>query len=302
MKLFQLRLLKTVLNNGLNVSRAAEQHYVVQSAVSRQLALLEEELGMPLFERKGKRLVEPTAVCKAIVQELERIEQSLENIRAVADEFRLQTRGEIRIATTHTQAKYFLPEVMLEFRQRYPDVAIHFLQGTPVELVRMLHDGKADIAVCTEELGDDSTLASRKCYDWNHGMVLPEGHPLAEGKLTLQRIAEHPVLTYIFGFTGRSKIHETFRAAGLALDVTFAATDTDVIISYVRLGFGAGIIAKMAYSHIHDDDLVLRDLSHLFPCSTTRVAWLKNKYLKQYVQELMNLLVEYGESESWYAE
>ncbi len=300
MKLFQLRLLKTLLNNGMNVSRAADQHYIVQSAVSRQLGLLEEELGMPLFERKGKRLVEPTPVCKAIVQELDRIEQSLENIRAVADDYRLQTRGEIRIATTHTQAKYFLPEVMLEFRQRYPDVAIHFLQGTPVELVRMLHDGKADIAVCTEELDKDSSLDSRKCYDWNHGLVLPDGHPLAEGKLTLARIAAHPVLTYIFGFTGRSKIHDTFRNAGLTLDVTFAATDTDVIISYVRLGFGAGIIAKMAYSHIHDDDLVLRDLSPLLPVSTTRVAWLKNKYLKQYVMEMVDLLVEQGESEEWY--
>ncbi|WML92082.1 LysR substrate-binding domain-containing protein [Thiothrix lacustris] len=301
MKLFQLRLLKTLLNNGMNVSRAADQHYIVQSAVSRQLGLLEEELGMQLFERKGKRLVEPTPVCKAIVQELDRIEQSLENIRAVADDFRLQTRGEIRIATTHTQAKYFLPEVMLEFRQRYPDVAIHFLQGTPVELVRMLHDGKADIAVCTEELGNDTALDSRKCYDWNHGLVLPDGHPLSDGKLSLQRIAKYPVLTYIFGFTGRSKIHDTFRNAGLHLDVTFAATDTDVIVSYVRLGFGAGIIAKMAYSHIHDDDLVLRDLSHLFPVSTTRVAWLKNKYLKQYITEMVDLLVEQGESEEWYA-
>ena len=301
MKLFQLRLLKTLLNNGMSVSRAAEQHYIVQSAVSRQLGLLEEELGMQLFERKGKRLVEPTPVCKAIVQELDRIEQSMENIRAVADDFRLQTRGEIRIATTHTQAKYFLPEVMLEFRQRYPDVAIHFLQGTPVELVRMLHDGKADIAVCTEELGNDSALDSRKCYDWNHGLVLPDGHPLSEGKLTLLRLAQHPVLTYIFGFTGRSKIHDTFRNAGLTLDVTFAATDTDVIVSYVRLGFGAGIIAKMAYSHIHDDDLVLRDLAHLFPVSTTRVAWLKNKYLKQYVLDMVDLLVEHGESEEWYA-
>ena len=301
MKLFQLRLLKTLLNNGMNVSRAADQHYIVQSAVSRQLGLLEEELGMPLFERKGKRLVEPTPVCKAIVQELDRIEQSMENIRAVADDYRLQTRGEIRIATTHTQAKYFLPEVMLEFRQRYPDVAIHFLQGTPVELVRMLHDGKADIAVCTEELGNDSALDSRKCYDWNHGLVLPDGHPLSEGKLTLPRLAQHPVLTYIFGFTGRSKIHDTFRNAGLELDVTFAATDTDVIVSYVRLGFGAGIIAKMAYSHIHDDDLVLRDLAHLFPVSTTRVAWLKNKYLKQYVLDMVDLLVEHGESEQWYA-
>ena len=220
----------------------------------------------------------------------------------MADDYRLQTRGEIRIATTHTQAKYFLPEVMLEFRQRYPEVAIHFLQGTPVELVRMLHDGKADIAVCTEELDKDSGLESRKCYDWNHGLVLPEGHPLAAGKLTLERIAQHPVLTYIFGFTGRSKIHETFRAAGLRLDVTFAATDTDVIVSYVRLGFGAGIIAKMAYSHIHDDELVLRDLSHLFPRSSTHVAWLKNKYLKQYVNDMVKLLQEHGESESWYAE
>ena len=301
MKLFQLRLLKTLLNNGMNVSRAAEQHFIVQSAVSRQLALLEEELGMPLFERKGKRLVEPTPVCKMIAKELDHIEQSLGNIRALADDYRTQTRGELRVATTHTQARYFLPDVMLEFRQRYPDVAIHFLQGNPAELVRMLHEGKADIAVCTEELHEDPELESRKCYDWNHGVVIPADHPLAEGKITLERLAAYPVLTYIFGFTGRSKIHDTFLHHGLKLDVTFAATDTDVIISYVRLGFGAGIIAKMAYSHIHDDDLVMRDLAHLFPASTTRVGWLKNKYLKQYVHELVDLLVEHGESENWYA-
>ena len=301
MKLFQLRLLKTLLNNGMNVSRAAEQHFIVQSAVSRQLALLEEELGMPLFERKGKRLVEPTPVCKMIAKELDHIEQSLGNIRALADDYRTQTRGELRVATTHTQARYFLPDVMLEFRQRYPDVAIHFLQGNPAELVRMLHEGKADIAVCTEELHEDPELECRKCYDWNHGVVIPAGHPLAEGKITLDRLASYPVLTYIFGFTGRSKIHDAFAHAGLKLDVTFAATDTDVIISYVRLGFGAGIIAKMAYSHIHDDDLIMRDLAHLFPPSTTRVGWLKNKYLKQYVHDLVDLLVEHGESETWYA-
>lgn len=301
MKLFQLRLLKTLLNNGMNVSRAAEQHFIVQSAVSRQLALLEEELGMPLFERKGKRLVEPTPVCKMIAKELDHIEQSLGNIRALADDYRTKNQGELRVATTHTQARYFLPDVMLEFRQRYPDVAIHFLQGNPTELVRMLHEGKADIAVCTEELHLDPELESRKCYDWNHGVVIPAGHPLAQDSISLERLASYPVLTYIFGFTGRSKIHDAFLQAGLKLDVTFAATDTDVIISYVRLGFGAGIIAKMAYSHIHDDDLVMRDLSHLFPPSTTRVGWLKNKYLKQYVHDLVDLLVEHGESEDWYA-
>jgi LysR family cys regulon transcriptional activator len=301
MKLVQLRLLKTLLSNGMNVSRAADQHFVVQSAVSRQLSLLEEELGMPLFERKGKRLVEPTPVCKALVAEVDSIEQSLENIRSIADDFRMETSGEVRIATTHTQAKYFLPEVMLEFRQRYPAIAIHLLQGTPAQLVEMLREGKADIAVCTEEIGKASGLFSEKCYDWNHGLILPESHPLCEGELTLERIAEHPVLTYVFGFTGRSKLHEAFLKQGLEMNVSFAATDTDVIISYVRLGFGPGIIAKMAYSYIQDNDLELRDLSHLFPHSTTRVAWAKNKYLRAYHTDLVDLLLEYGESEQWYA-
>ena len=301
MKLVQLRLLKTLLNNGMNVSRAADQHFVVQSAVSRQLSLLEAELGMPLFERKGKRLVEPTPVCKALIQEVDGIEQSLENIRAIADDFRMEVNGEIRIATTHTQAKYFLPEVMVEFRQRYPAIAIHLLQGTPAQLVDMLRDGKADMAVCTEEIGKASGLFSEKCYDWNHGLILPEGHALSEGELTLKRVAEHPILTYVFGFTGRSKLHETFLEEGLEMDVSFAATDTDVILSYVRLGFGPGIIAKMAYSHIHDNDLTLRDLSHLFPHSTTRVAWAKNKYLRAYHTDLVDLMLEYGESEGWYA-
>lgn len=301
MKLVQLRLLKTLLSNGMNISRAADQHFVVQSAVSRQLSLLEEELGMPLFERKGKRLVEPTPVCEALAREVDGIEQSLENIRAIADDFRMETNGEVRIATTHTQAKYFLPEVMLEFRQQYPAISIQLLQGTPAQLVDMLREGKADIAVCTEEIGKASGLMTEKCYDWNHGLVLPATHELVEGELTLERIAKYPVLTYVFGFTGRSKLHNAFLDAGCAMNVSFAATDTDVILSYVRLGFGAGIIAKMAYSHIHDDDLVLRDLSHLFPVSTTRVAWTKNKYLRAYHSDLVKLLLEYGESENWYA-
>ena len=256
---------------------------------------------MPLFERKGKRLVEPTPVCRALAREVDGIEQSLENIRAIADEYRMETSGEVRIATTHTQAKYFLPEVMLEFRQRYPAIAIHLLQGTPAQLVEMLREGKADIAVCTEEIGRASGLLSEKCYDWNHGLVLPEGHALADGELTLARIARFPLLTYVFGFTGRSKLHNAFLDAGLEMDVAFSATDTDVILSYVRLGFGAGLIAKMAYSHIHDNDLVLRDLSHLFPVSTTHVAWAKNKYLRAYHTDLVSLLLEHGESENWYA-
>lgn len=301
MKLQQLRLLKTLLSNGMNISRAADQHYVVQSAVSRQLSLLEEELGMPLFERKGKRLVEPTPVCKALAREIDGIEQSLENIRAIADEFRMETSGEVKIATTHTQAKYFLPEVLQQFRQHYPAVSIQLLQGTPAQLVDMLREGKADIAICTEEIGKAAGLLSEKCYDWNHGLVLLEGHELAEGELTLPRIAQYPLLTYVFGFTGRGKLHNAFLEADCEMNVSFAATDTDVILSYVRMGFGAGVIAKMAYSERFDSDLLLRDISHLFPVSVTRVAWAKNKYLRAYHSDLVSLLLEYGQSKNGYA-
>lgn len=294
MKITQLQLLKTLLHNGLNITEAAKQHYVVQSAVSRQLSLLEDELGMPLFERKGKRLISPTPLCLDIAKEVDDMELALENIRAVADDHRDGRMGDLRLATTHTQAKYFLPSIINEFRDKYPKVKIHFLQGNPSQLVEMLHRREADIAVCTEELGQHSDLIAQTCYDWNHALIVPSDHPLAKGKLSLKRIAEHPLLTYVFGFTGRTKIHETFDNLGLKTDVTFAATDTDVIKSYVRLGFGAGIIAKMAYSEKSDSDLVLRDLSGFFPYSTTRVAYIKSKYMKTYLQDCVELMVKHG--------
>ena len=293
MKLFQLQLLKTVVNNGLNISRAADQHFVVQSAVSRQLSLLEEELGLPLFDRKGKRLVKASALSEAIVEQVDTIELALENIRAVADDFRDGRQGEIRIATTHMQAKYFLPPVLNAFRQQYPKVKVNFLQGNPGQLVRMLHDGEADIAVCTEELANDEALSTHHCYDWNHALIMPEAHDLASGDLSLERIAEHPVLTYVLGFTGRSKIEKAFADNGLSIDTSFSATDSDVIKSYVKLGFGVGIIAKIAHPE-NVDGLVLRDLSEFFPESVTRIAYMKNKHLKTYVTDLIGLLEDYG--------
>ena len=293
MKLFQLQLLKTVVNNGLNISRAADQHFVVQSAVSRQLSLLEEEMGLPLFDRKGKRLVKATALSEAIVEQVDSIELALENIRAVADDFRDGRQGEIRIATTHMQAKYFLPPVLNAFRQQYPKVKVNFLQGNPGQLVRMLHDGEADIAVCTEELANDDTLSTHHCYDWNHALIMPETHELAAGELSLKRIAEHPILTYVLGFTGRSKIEKAFADSDLTIDTSFSATDSDVIKSYVKLGFGVGIIAKIAHPE-NEDGLVLRDLSEFFPESVTRIAYMKNKHLKTYVTDLIGLLEDYG--------
>jgi len=294
MKITQLQLLKILLNNGLNISEAAKQLFVVQSAVSRQLSLLEEELGMPLFVRKGKRLDAPTPLCLDIANEIDNMELALENIRAVADDHRDARVGELRLATTHTQAKYFLPSVINEFREKYPKVKIHFFQGNPAQLVDMLHKREADIAVCTEELQEHSDLITHSCYDWNHALIVPPEHPLAKGKLSLQRIAEYPLLTYVFGFTGRTKIQEAFEDLGLKTDITFAATDTDVIKSYVKLGFGAGIIAKMAFEDKSNDGLLLRDLSEFFPSSTTTAAYVKSKFLKSYLQEFIDILVKHG--------
>jgi len=293
MKLFQLQLLKTVVNNGLNISRAADQHFVVQSAVSRQLSLLEDELGLLLFERKGKRLIKATDLSLAIVQQVDSIELAMENIRAVADDFRDGRQGEIRIATTHMQAKYFLPPVLNAFRQRYPKVKVNFLQGNPGQLVRMLHDGEADIAVCTEELANDEALLTHHCYDWNHALILPEAHELTEGELSLERIAQHPILTYVLGFTGRSKIEKAFADMGLSIDTSFSATDSDVIKSYVKLGFGVGIIAKISHPN-PEEGLVLRDLADFFPESVTRIAYMKNKHLKNYITDLVELLEDFG--------
>lgn len=293
MKLLQLQLLKTVVENGLNISRAGEQHFIVQSAVSRQLSQLEEELGLSLFERAGKRLVAPTPLASFIAEQVDHIELTLDNIRVFADQARDPRVGEFCIATTHTQAKYFLPSAMAVFKSRYPKVNIRFMQGAPAELVRMLHDREADIAVCTEELDEDPSLETWGCYQWNHGIVVPKGHPLEKGDLTLERIADYPILTYVFGFTGRARIHDTFIQQGLTPNIALAATDTDVIKSYVRLGFGVGIIANMAMDD-GDDDLVLRDLSHCVPYSMTRIAYLKDKYLKVYEQECIDILREHG--------
>lgn len=294
MKLLQLHLLKILINNGFSVSKAADQQFVVPSAVSRQIGMLEDELGVQLFLRKGKRLTGATDLCLEIAEEVEHIELSLQNIRDMAEQSLDGRRGELRIATTHTQAKYFLPPVMREFTRTYPQVVVHFVQGNPHQLVEMLHAREADIAICTEDLAEDRALITHRCYDWNHALIVKPDHPLAKGKLSLQRIAEHGILTYVFGFTGRSKIHQAFEDQGLDMNVTFSATDTDVIKSYVRLGFGAGIIAQVAYDAETDKDLVLRDLSPFFKTSTTRIAYLKQKHLPVYVQDIIKLLAKYG--------
>lgn len=291
MNLNQIELLRVLQETAYNLTKAAEKMHVVQSAVSRQLQLFEEELGSPLFERQGKKLTSLTPLGERIMSEVAVINQAKENITAIAADFLDSTQGTLHIATTHTQAKYFLPMAIQRFRKKYPDVRIYMVQASPEQLVDQLHARKADIAICTEKVDSVSDLVLEKCYDWHHAIVIPEGHPLAEGDITLARLASYPILTYNFGFTGRSTIDKAFAGTGLELDIILAAADTDVIKTYVRLGIGVGLIADIAYNPTLDQDLVIRKLEHLIPSSSTKVAYLKHNYLPLYSRHFISELL-----------
>jgi DNA-binding transcriptional LysR family regulator len=291
MNLSQIELLRILQENNFSLSKAADQMHIVQSAVSRQLQLFEAELGSPLYERQGKRLMGLTPLGKRIMEEVAAIDGAKRNIRAIADDYLDSQQGTLHIATTHTQAKYFLPAPILRFKEKYPAVKIYMLEASPDLLIDKLHSRQADIAICTERIAEDETLILKRCYEWHHAVVVPKQHPLSTGDITLERLASFPILTYGFGFTGRSNIEAAFKDTDLKLDITLAAADTDVIKTYVRLGMGVGIIAGMAYDKTIDQDLVLRDLSHLVPSSTTKIAYLKNNYLPLYSQHFIDELL-----------
>ncbi len=291
MNLSQIELLRILQETQLNLSKAADKMHVVQSAVSRQLQLFEEELGSPLFERNGKKLIALTPLGRRVMEEVSAIHQAKQNIQAIAADFLDSSQGIIHIATTHTQAKYFLPAPIQRFRAKYPGVRIYIVQASPEQLIDQLHAHKADIAICTEKVADDDELVSRHCYEWHHAAIMPKDHPLCEGELSIERITSFPILTYSFGYTGRSNIESALKAAGLELDIILAAADTDVIKTYVRLGMGVGLIAGMAYDSLTDQDLVARDLSHLIPSSITKIAYLKQNYLPMYSQHFIEELL-----------
>ncbi len=300
MNLSQIELLRIIQENDFSLSKASEKMHIVQSAVSRQLQLFEAELGSPVYERQGKRLVGLTPLGLRIMKQVATINMAKTNILAIAADFIDSNQGVLHIATTHTQAKYFLPKPILRFREKFPGVRIYMLEASPEQLINKLHAREADIAICTEKVAEDSDLAVKFCYEWHHAVVVPQRHPLSEGKLTLERLAAYPILTYSFGFTGRSSIETALKDAGMELDVILSAADTDVIKTYVRLGMGVGIIAGTAYDPIIDKDLVMRDLLHLIPSSKTKIAYLKNNYLPSYTQhfidELLIAAVELGEN------
>ena len=298
MNMSQIELLRVLQDTQFNLSKAAEKMHVVQSAVSRQLQLLEMELGSPLFERQGKRLQGLTPLGDRVMQEVEQIHQAKKNIQSMAEDFRDSRHGTLHIATTHTQAKYLLPVPVQKFRQKYPGIKIYMVQSSPDNLIELLHRHQADIAICTEKLAEEPRLILEPCYEWHHVAIVPQGHALAEDKLTLERLASQPILTYSPGFTGRTAIEKAFNDADLQPDIILAAADSDVIKTYVRLGLGVGIIAETSYEAKKDNDLLALDLGHLIPSSVTNVAYLKQLYLPSYCRYFIDALLQQAQSKN----
>lgn len=290
MKLQQLRYLREVAKRGLNLSEAGEALHTSQPGISKQIRQLEDELGVEILVRNGKRVVDVTEPGRAILDIAERILQDSENLRQVAREFRDQAAGTLTIATTHTQARYSLPRVVNAFKQRYPKVRLTLKQGNPPQLAEMVLAGEADIAIATEALDQYPKLLALAGYQWRHCVVVPAKHPLLkEKRITLEMLAQYPIITYDPAFAGRSHIDDAFQAQGIAPDIVLSAVDSDVIKTYVELGLGIGIIAAMAFDERRDLDLRSADVGHLFGTMTTRIAVRRGSTLRGFAYDFMEL-------------
>ncbi|MCH2039984.1 MAG: HTH-type transcriptional regulator CysB [Saccharospirillaceae bacterium] len=289
MKLQQLRYIWEVAHHDLNVSATAQVLYTSQPGISKQIRLLEDELGVEVFARSGKHLTRITPAGEAILQVAGEILRKVESIKQVAQEFSDETKGSLSIATTHTQARYALPGVIEGFMQKYPDVSLHMHQGTPMQISEMAANGTTDFAIATEAMELFSDLIMMPCYRWNRSILVPRNHPLAQNpRPSLEQVAAYPLVTYVFGFTGRSKLDEAFKTRGLTPRVAFTAADSDVIKTYVRLGVGVGIVASMALDKDQDSDLVAIDASHLFAPSVTQIGFRKGTFLRGYMYDFIS--------------
>lgn len=290
MKLQQLRYIWEVAHHELNVSATAQSLYTSQPGISKQIRLLEDELGVEIFARSGKHLTHITPAGESIIEQAGEILLKAESIKQVAQEFSNEKKGSLSVATTHTQARYALPSVISEFIARYPDVSLHMHQGSPIQIAELAANGEVDFAIATEGLDLFGDLVMMPCYRWNRCIVVPEGHSLTKvPELTLEEVARHPIVTYVFGFTGRSHLDDAFMQHGLSPRVVFTATDADVIKTYVKLGLGIGIIASMAYNALQDDGLVALDASHLFESSTTMIGCRRGTFLRGFMYEFIEI-------------
>ena len=290
MKLHQLRYLAAVAQSGLNITAAAQKLHTSQPGVSKQIKLLEDELGFQIFVREGRNLTRITPAGQQVIDRALKILQEAQSIRDLSTELRDEGRGSLSIGTTHTQARYVLPDVIREFRGRYPNVRLNLHQGTSEQIAEMVAHDRIDCAIATgsDHLYNDLTLLP--CYRWHRTVIVPHNHPLASaGRLTFKALAAYPLVTYTFSFTGPSSLHEAFAKAGLTPNVAITARDADVIQTYVRLGLGVGIVAHMAVE-ADDPDLTSIDAGHLFPAHTTWLGFRRGTLLRKYMYDFAQLL------------
>jgi LysR family cys regulon transcriptional activator len=288
MKLQQLRYIVEVLNNNLNVSATAETLFTSQPGISKQVRMLEDELGIQIFGRSGKHLTHVTSAGQEVINIATEILSKVEGIKAVAREHTQPDEGKLRIATTHTQARYALPEVIQGFVKKYNKVSLQMSQGTPAQISDGAAKGEADFAIATESLHLYNDLVMLPCYYWNRSIIVKPDHPLAKKQnITINDIAKYSLVTYVFGFTGRSELDSAFEAEGATPKIAFTATDADVIKTYVRLGVGVGVIASMAIDPRIDSDLVVIDASHLFKASTTKIGFRRGSFLRGYMYDFI---------------
>ncbi|MCB1933734.1 MAG: HTH-type transcriptional regulator CysB [Candidatus Accumulibacter sp.] len=290
MKLQQLRYLVEVAHRGLNVSEAAAALFTSQPGISKQIKLLEDELGVTVFERSGKRLTAVTEPGRAVLEIAERILRDAENIRRVGEEYAAGDSGSLVIATTHTQARYALPGVVKSFVDRHPRVRLSLRQGHPTQIAEWALKGEADIAIATEALDQYPQLLMLPCYQWVHCVIAPDGHPiLGEKTLSLASLARWPLITYDSAFAGRSRINKAFELAQLTPNVVLTAIDADVIKTYVSLGLGLGIIASMAFDPARDAGLQALPAEHLFGSNTTRIGLRRGNHIRRYEYDFIEL-------------
>ncbi len=291
MNLHQFRFVREAVRQNFNLTEAAKALYTSQPGVSKAIIELEEELGIDIFSRHGKRIRGLTEPGKQVLKSVETILQELEGLKRIGKEFAAQDAGSFTIATTHTQARYSLPTVIQAFAQKFPKVRLSLLQGNPKQVAEMVLNGQADLAIATESISDIDGLISLPCFQWEHMVVVPAEHPLLKSKaITLEEIAQYPLITYDAAFAGRNRIDQAFTRRALKPDVLLEAIDADVIKTYVELGMGVGIIAGLAFDPVRDVNLRAIPVGHLFGTNISRIALKQGAYLRSYVFTFIEIM------------
>lgn len=292
MKLQQLRCISQIVQSEFNISKASEVLNTSQPGVSKQIKLLEDEIGIKIFQRNGKRLVGLTEPGELILSSIERILQESNNVKVISEEYIEKDQGTFTIATTHTQARYKLPKVVEEFVKKYPKINLNIHQGNPSQVTEQIIRGEADVGIATESINLSEDIHTIPCYQWNRCIVMPKNHPLTKAKrITLEDLALYPMITYDYAFTGSTIVSEVFKNANIEPNIMLTAIDADVIKTYVSLNMGIGLIAEMAYDSTTDYPMVSRDVSHLFPLSTTYIGIRRENFLRKYTSDFIRMFI-----------